>query len=93
MNEEKEIEEMAEVLEQAKINALYTIGSLNNGFGHWYANALFSAGYGNVKEAVKEFAEELKRRLKLGVYDWQYAKVDCKTIDNLVKEFNDEDKE
>lgn len=46
MNEkEKQIEEMAEVLEAAKINALATIGSMNDGFGAWYAKALYNAGW------------------------------------------------
>lgn len=36
----EQIEEMAEVLEKAKIDALATIGSMNNGFGMWYAQAL-----------------------------------------------------
>ena len=38
------------------------------------------------KVAVKEFAEKLKKRLNL-LYDWQYAKVDLKTIDELLKEY------
>ena len=44
MSGEKQIEEMAKVLEAAKINALSTIGSLNDGFGMWYATALYNAG-------------------------------------------------
>lgn len=40
-----QIEEMAEVLENAKIDARATIGSMNNGFGVWYAQALYNAGY------------------------------------------------
>ncbi len=56
MDKEKEIEEMASVLERAKISAIVTIGSLNKGFGYWYADSLVNAGYGNVKQAVKEFA-------------------------------------
>lgn len=45
MSEVKQIEEMAEVLDAAKINALATIGSLNDGFGMWYARAMYNAGY------------------------------------------------
>lgn len=41
----KEIAEIAKALEEAKISALGTIGSLNKGFGHWYAEALYNAGY------------------------------------------------
>ena len=45
MSEEKQIEEMASILENAKIDALATIGSMNHGFGVWYAQALYNAGY------------------------------------------------
>ena len=44
-NEKQAIEEMAEVLEKAKIDAHTTIGSMNNGFGMWYATAVYNAGY------------------------------------------------
>ena len=37
------------------------------------------------KKAVQDFAEKLKKRLNL-LYEWQYAKVDLKTIDELLKE-------
>lgn len=47
---------------------------------------LLDAGYGDIKQAVKEFAEKLKLKLKLGAYDWQYANVDSKTIDSLIEE-------
>ena len=43
-----------------------------------------------VAKAVKEFAEKLKKRLNL-LYEWQYAKVDLKTIDELLKEYIDEE--
>ena len=43
----------------------------------------------NIKrQAVKEFAEKLKKRLNL-LYEWQYAKVDLKTIDGLLKEYEE----
>ena len=45
MSKEKQIEEMAKVLDAARINALATIGSLNDGFGMWYARAMYDAGY------------------------------------------------
>ena len=44
-DQEKQIEEMASILENAKIDALATIGSTNHGFGVWYAQALYNAGY------------------------------------------------
>lgn len=47
-----QIEEMAEVLENAKIDARATIGSMNNGFGVWYAQALYNAGYRKQSEWI-----------------------------------------
>ena len=44
-NEKQAIEEMADILEQAKIDAHATIGSMNYGFGMWYAKACYNAGY------------------------------------------------
>lgn len=40
------------------------------------------------KDKLKQFAEKLKKRLNLGLYEWQYAEVDSKTIDELLKEYN-----
>ena len=51
MSKEKQIEEMASVLENAKIDALATIGSMNHGFGVWYAQALYNAGYRKQSES------------------------------------------
>ena len=53
MSEEKQIEEMADILEKAKSNALATIGSMHAGFGMWYATALYNAGYR--KQSVGEW--------------------------------------
>ncbi len=36
-------------------------------------------------EKLKQFAEKLKKRLNL-LYEWQYAEVDSKTIDEVLKE-------
>ena len=62
MDKEKEIEKMAADLDKAKELALGTVGSLNNGFGGWYAKCLVEKGYGDVRAAVKEFAEKLKEK-------------------------------
>ena len=35
---------MVELLEEAKTKAISTIGSLNNGFGEWYADYLLANG-------------------------------------------------
>ena len=56
---------------------------------HCHADALQTCP--KVQQAVKEFAEKLKKRLNLGLYEWQYAEVDSKTIDGLLKEFIDEE--
>ncbi len=60
MNNEKEIKRMAEQIEQSLLLANRYAGSMNKGKGHWIASYLVNAGYGNVKQAVKEFAEKLK---------------------------------
>lgn len=60
MDKQKEIEKMAADLDKAKELALGTVGSLNNGFGGWYAKCLVEKGYGDVCAAVKEFAESVK---------------------------------
>ena len=51
MDKQKEIEKMAADLDKAKELALGTVGSLNNGFGGWYAKCLVEKGYGDVREA------------------------------------------
>ena len=54
MSEERQVAEMAETLETAKINALATVGSLNDGFGMWYARAMYDAGYRRKSGATDE---------------------------------------
>ena len=63
MDKEKEIEKMAADLDKAKELALGTVGSLNNGFGGWYAKCLVEKGYGDVRAAVKEFANDLQNAI------------------------------
>ena len=60
MDKQKEIKKMAADLDKAKELALGTVGSLNNGFGGWYAKCLVEKGYGDLRAAVKEFAESVK---------------------------------
>lgn len=92
MNKEKEIEQMAKTIELIKLQALNTVGSLNKGYGMFYAEHLASAGYGNIKQAVKEFAEKLK--LKATHYceqdndidPEQWDSVNTEDIDNLITE-------
>lgn len=42
------------------------------------------------KDKLKQFAEKLKKRLNL-LYEWQYAKVDLKTIDELLKGYEEKE--
>ena len=65
MNKAQQIEEMAEVLRNSiaydKTTAIeYGYTSI---FYQESAEALVNAGYGNVKQAVKEFAERLKKEI------------------------------
>ena len=62
MDKQKEIEKMAADLDKAKELALGTVGSLNNGFGGWYAKCLVEKGYGDVREAEHR-AEVAERAL------------------------------
>lgn len=67
MSKEKQIEEMADVLDNAKMDARATIGSMNHGFGIWYANALYTAGYRKQSEwiSVAERLPEEKQKVLL----------------------------
>ena len=50
--EKQAIEELAQVLDKAKEDALATIGSLNRGWGTWYAEAVYAAGYRKQSEWI-----------------------------------------
>ena len=45
MTDKEQIEEMEKEIDLARERALLTAGSLNQGFGHWYAVALYNAGH------------------------------------------------
>ena len=84
MSKEKQIEEMAEVLENAKIDAHATIGSMNRGFGVWYANALYTAGYR--KQSEGEWIQQPRP-----YEDWIECSVcgaNFNLIDNCTEKFN-----
>ena len=83
MDKEKEIEKMAADLDKAKELALGTVGSLNNGFGGWYAKCLVEKGYGDVRAAVKEFAEKLKDR---NGNSYHVVTISYESIDKLIEE-------
>lgn len=54
-DEQKQIEEMAKDLEEARYYAMATVGSLNNGFGGWYGAYMYKKGYRKQSDTVKEF--------------------------------------
>ena len=85
MDKQKEIEKMAADLDKAKELALGTVGSLNNGFGGWYAKCLVEKGYGDVRAAVKEFAESVKMAFYYE-FDELIPAIMADKIDELVKE-------
>ncbi len=81
MNKEKEIEELAEIL--------YSFGANKtpNNADYHMADYLINLGYGNVKQAVKEFAEKLKKVIAEKHFGWQlYIE-----IDNLIKQLYGEE--
>ena len=55
----KQIEEMAQVYEEARSIAQETLGSMNEGAGVWYAKAFYNAGYRRQDEVAREIFEEL----------------------------------
>ena len=59
-DKQKQIEEMAKDLEQAKDWAMGTAGSLNNGFGGWYGAYMYNQGYRKQSDTVREIIEMLK---------------------------------
>lgn len=85
MDKQKEIEKMAADLDKAKELALGTVGSLNNGFGGWFAKCLVEKGYGDVCAAVKEFAESVKMAF-YQEFEELIPSIMADKIDDLVKE-------
>ena len=45
MSREKQIEEMAEVYDKARLKARETLGSMNEGEAMWYSKEFYEAGY------------------------------------------------
>lgn len=60
MEEEKQIEEMAQVYDKARLKARDTLGSMNQGEEMWYSKAFYKAGYRKQNEVIDEFAKKLK---------------------------------
>ncbi len=85
MEKEKKIEELAEAIYKSGV----AIEGTDIAFGlydtdthfHRMAAKLYDAGYGNVKEAVKEFAERVKKRIEIDKY-----------TPEITKDYDEEDK-
>ena len=60
-DKQKQIEEMAKDLEQAKDWAMGTAGSLNNGFGGWYGAYMYNQGYRKQSDAAREILDEVSQ--------------------------------
>lgn len=59
-DKQKQIEEMAKDLEEAKYWAIGTVGSMNNGFGGWYGSYMYKKGYRKASDVIDEFVERVK---------------------------------
>ena len=59
-DKQKQIEEMAKDLEQAKDWAMGTVGSLNNGFGGWYGTYMYNQGYRRQSDVAENIIAMLK---------------------------------
>ena len=63
MSRDKQIEEMAKAIEQARIKATDTTNSMNYGFGGWYAKELYNAGYRKASDVAEEIFAEIERSI------------------------------
>ncbi len=86
MSREKQIEEMARILNKA--NGLDDAPAWYNDFIP-DAEALYNAGYRKQSEAIDEFAECIKNEFSQGLYPNDYLEIKqidfCKIIDELAK--------
>ena len=60
-NQDKHIEELAQIIERARIKAADTTNSMNYGFGGWYAKELYAKGYRKASDVAKEIFAEIDR--------------------------------
>lgn len=94
--EKKAIEELAQVLDKAKEDALATIGSLNRGWGTWYAEAVYAAGYRkqsawiSVDERLPDKGMPKDDGAVLGIVRGKYRNVEYHDAMELVCYFADE---
>ena len=91
-NKQKQIEQMAKDLEEAKYWAMGTVGSLNNGFGGWYGTYMYNQGYRKQSDTVREFVGKVlkigsKRPLCL-FNEYGEGYIDCiENIKKIAKEY------
>lgn len=84
--EPQELLAMANLLDNAQLEARATIGSLNKGFGMWYAEYLYKRGYRAMKPILEKFANQIKLAF-YEEFDELIPSIMADKIDNLVKEF------
>ncbi len=95
MDKEKEIEEM-EMIMLSNLDR-YPSGTTINSrdLMHGFAKDLFGAGYGNVKQAVKEFVETALKEFEsieehcLDMHNWQGQSAVCECTDRLKDKFKE----
>lgn len=84
MNRDKQIEEMAKVIEEARIKANDTTNSMNYGFGGWYAKELYNAGYRKASEVAREIFEEVEKCV-IGTLEPSFIQLRDKYINGELK--------
>lgn len=62
-DKQRQIEEIAKDLEQAKDWAMGTVGSLNNGFGGWYGTYMYNQGYRKQSDTAREILKYLYEKM------------------------------
>ncbi len=75
LNKDKQIEEMANAIEQARIKAINTTNRMNYGFGGWYAKEIYEKGYRKASEVAEEIFAEIEQQLR-GLFDF-FRQDDC----------------
>lgn len=80
---EKQIEEMAKDIEQARIKATDTTNSMNYGFGGWYAKELYAKGYRKASDVAMEIFEEIEKLMNEVYSSVQFGCYSYGTTKNL----------
>lgn len=93
--EQKQIEEMAKVIENAITETSSEKAPANVCEARCEAEALYSAGYRKQSDVIDEFVERVKERLEeFTKQDYEdgvpYYHADCEQIDNVIDDVADE---